>query len=320
MIPATTKTKKNLIAIISSMLFLVSCTNKIYQDVRVWNYQQCSFDGTPPNQTQNGFSVELEPLRAGFYYKYPELFKFDSAKLPDALKNTNEIYPTSTGNNWIHTFCYGKNFLIALKLKITNHTNQPLNLKNTKMYYKTADGDSVMALTVLGNPELVQVESSPKGTEKKEMTWLPKSFVENDNSLISIATKYEVQYEQTRLRSEIQYPVGIGAEVIRQNRTEYKLLGAIDMEIKPGTAYSGILFFPVLLSDKNFTITLSNFPSSATLEAEKSGSADFQFRFKPDTGHFWLNKNKSQWLEGKPPATKEYFDAKNNKWIMKDEK
>jgi hypothetical protein len=319
MIPATTKIKNSLIFIVSMMLFVVGCSNKIYQDVRVWNYQQCSFDGSPPNQTHSGFSVELEPLRAGFYYKYPELFKFDSAKLPDALKNANEIYSTSTGNNWIHTFCYGKNFLIALKLKITNHTNQPLNLKNTKMYYKTAGGDSVMALTVLGNPELVQVESSLKDAEKK-ITWLPKSFVENDNSLISIATKYEVQYEQTRLRSEIRYPVGIGAEVIRQNRTEYKLLGAIDMEIKPGAAYSGILFFPVLLSNKNFTITLANFPSSAALDAEKPGSADFQFRFKPDTGHFWLNKNKSQWLEGKPPATKEYFDAKTNKWIMKDEK
>jgi hypothetical protein len=320
MILTKIKIKKSFPSIVSIMLFLVGCTNKVYQDVRVWNYQQCSFDGTPSNQTQNGFSVELEPLRAGFYYKYPELFKFDSTKLPGPLKNANEIYSSSTGNNWIHTFCYGKDFLIAMKLKITNHTNQPLNLKNTKMYYKTADGDSIMALTVLGNPELVQVESSPKGAEKKEMTWLPKSFVDNDNSLISIATKYEVQYEKTRLRSEIRYPVGIGAEVIRQNRSEYKLLGAIDVEIKPGTEYSGILFFPVLLSDNNFTVTLTNFPFLDAPYAEKTRSAHFEFRFKPDTGHFWLDKNKNQWLEGKPPATKEYFDSKTNKWMMKDEK
>jgi hypothetical protein len=320
MILAKTKIKSSFISILSMMLFLVSCQNKIYQDVRVWNYQQCSFDGTPPNQTQNGLSVELEPLRAGFYYKYPELFKFDSAKLPDPLKNANEIYSSSTGNNWIHTFCYGKNFLIAMKLKISNNTNQPLNLKNTKMYYKTADGDSVMALTVLGNPELVQVKPSPKGAGKKEMTWLPKSYAENDNSLISIATKYEAQYEQTRLRTEILYPVGIGAEVIRQNRSEYKLLGTVDIEIKPGTAYSGILFFPVLLSNKNFTITLTNFPFLAAPDVQKTSSADFKFRFKPGTGHFWLDKNKNQWLEGKPPGTKEYFDKKTNKWIIKDEK
>lgn len=320
MILAKIKIKSSLIVIVSIMLFLVSCTKKIYQDVRVWNYQQCSFDGTPPKQTLHGLSVELEPLRAGFYYKYPQLFKFDSTKLPDQLKNANKIYSTSTGNNWVHTFCYGKNFLIAMVLKIANHTNQPLNLKNTKMYYKTAGGDSVPALAVLGNPELVQAESSPKGTEKKEITWLPKSFVENDNSLISIATKYEIEYEQTRLRTDIQYPVGIGAEVIRQNRSEYKLAGAIDVEIKPGTEYSGILFFPVLLSGKNFTITLTNFSFLNAADAQKTSTADFEFRFKPDTGHFWLDKNKSQWQEGKPPGTKEYFDNETNKWIMKDGK
>ena len=303
--------------ILCGFLFLTGCQSKTYKykDVQVWKFKQCLFDSSSHQQTLNGLSIELQPLNAGAVYKDPALFKFDSSKVPAQLSGFSAIYSSARGGMWIHTFCYGANFLIGMKLKITNNTSHLLNLKNTKMFYRTVGGDSVMAVTKVGDPELVQKEETQEGTTVKEKVWRPKSFVENDGSLVSVGTQYEAIYEKTRLRTDPLYPIGIAAEVIRQNMNEYKLLGNVDIEIKPGASYNGLLFFPTLLPNQKFTINLDNFPVGANIKP-----ANFQFKFKPDMGRFWLDQNNSIWHEGEPPANKEYFDEGDKKWKMQDEK
>lgn len=304
--------------ILCVVLFLTGCQDKNYKDVQVWKFKQCLLYSSLPQQTLNGLMVELQPLNAGAVYKNPELFKFDSAKVPAQLNGFSAIYSSARGGMWIHTFCYGANFLIGMKLKITNNTNQVLNLKNTKMSYQKVGGDSVMAVTKVGDPALIQVEEIPDGSTVKEKVWRPKSFVENDGSLVSVGTQYEAIYEKTRLRTDPPYPIGIAAEVIRQNINEYKLLGDVDLAIKPGSSYSGLLFFPTLLSNQKFTVSLDNFLVYADPKTPTPKSASFQFKFKADMGRFWLDQNKSEWQEGEPPATKEYFDEGEKKWKMQD--
>ncbi len=295
--------------IILATLILAGCNSD--QKVETWVFKQYVFDESDSIKTQNGITVKLEPLNAGSVYRHPELFRFDSAQVPVQLSNVNKIYIVTRGGTWAHTFCFGKNFLSGMKLKITNNTPNPISLKGTKMYLKNDNGDSVMAITTLGDPTLVQAKD-------KENRWLPKSYAESDSSLISIITYYEDMYEKTRERSDIPYPVGIATEVIRQHIDEYKLIGDIDLTILPGTEYDGILFFPSLLSDNKISVKLHDFRVYTNSKMKDSAKTSFDFNLKPDTGRFWLDKNQQAWHEGVPPAEMEYFDKGQQKWIMRD--
>lgn len=271
--------------VIMTIISLSSCNSGTKE--QSWHFKEFSFDGSAAIQTINGITVELEPLKAGSFYNYPELFRIDNSKIPEQLKAASEVYPPEKGFIWIHTFSCGKNFLPGLMLKITNNTNHILNLKNTRMYLKMDGGDSVMANTKLGDPTLVQVEDQ----QTKKYIWRPKSLVENDGSFVCAITKYEIEhskvFEKTRALKDLQYPVGLSAEVVRQNMNRYKLLGDTDLEILPGTDINGILYFPAVFTDRKFTVKLCNLIPSANPDEKNDVKTNFEYRFKPDKEKVW---------------------------------
>lgn len=288
--------KNSILILFLWFICFISCKNIDYQEVRVWNYKQASFDNSEDQQQKNGITISLEPLKAGLYFKYPELFKFDSVAIPNPLKNANIIYPASAGGSWVHTFCYGDYFFIGFKVKISNASKKPLNLNNSSWQYISLDNQKTSSIVLMGNPNLEKSDAN---------NWLPASYLQKDSSLIYLITQHESIYEKTRKRNEIPYPIGLGAEVIRQNMKSYNLIGKKELQIIGNENLEGILFFPVLLNNQKFKI-----------EVNLEGNS-YLFNFKQDMGSVWLNKNKESWVEGKPESDLEYFDPKENKWKFK---
>lgn len=259
---------------------------------------------TPPDvaaQTKSNVTIEVEVLKPSEARKHPELFSFDIKKLPESHYNfsTMGLFPADAqGRSWCYTFGFGDKYLTALKVKLTNNTPHILRMKDSRIYMVIPGESPVAAVTVLGNAGLQGVVVSDKKT-----IYLPKSFLEKDGSLIHWLTQFEQEWDQTRKKGLVSftYPVGFAAQVVEQNRKNYKLINDLAVEILPNFSYEGILLFPVVVSFEEaklafYDITTKTDPAGNALE-----KTAFEFPLKLEQVDTWYDKTEKAWKKGEPP-------------------
>lgn len=280
--------------------FLASCASTA--TIPTQHFTQ--YTVTPPEvaaQTKSNVTIAVEVLKPSEALKHPELFAFGIKQLPESHYNfsTMGLFPgDAQGRSWCYTFGFGDKYLTALKVKLTNNTPHILRMKDSRIYMVIPGESPVAAVTVLGNAGLQNV-----GTSEKAL-YLPKSFLEKDGSLIHWLTQFEQEWDQTRKKGLVSftYPVGFAAQVVEQNRKNYKLINDLAVEILPNFSYEGILLFPVVVSFEEaklafYDITTKTDPAGNTLE-----KTAFEFPLKLERVDTWYDKTEKKWMNGLPPA------------------
>ena len=225
-------------------------------------------------QTKQNVTIQTKVIKLSEFKNYPELFKFEKAKIAKFFKNGSLYFPeTSKGERWCYTFGFGENDLLtAMEVKIKNNTPHILRMKDSRIYLIiTEDGEKkpIKAVTKLGDTTPVPLYPNDKHSD----IYLPKSAIDEDDSLIHWITSFEANWERNREKGLIDfpYPVGFASQVIDQNKKNYKLINGIDVEILPDFSYSGILLFPVIVSYENpklmfYDITTKTDPAGNPIE------------------------------------------------------
>jgi hypothetical protein len=260
---------------------------------------------TPPegaSQTKSNVTIAVEVLKPSESLKHPELFAFDIEQFPDSHFNfsTMGMFPKDTqGRRWLYTFGFGDKYLAALKVKLTNNTPHILRMKDARIYMVIAGESPTAAVTALGNGSLLNVGSSEKAL------YLPKSFLDKDGSLIHWLTQYENEWNLTRKKGLVSlgsYPVGFAAQVVEQNKKNYKLINDLAVEILPNFAYEGILLFPVVVSFDEVKLAFYDITTKTDAAGNALEKTAFEFPLKLEQVDMWYDKAAKQWKKGLPPT------------------
>ena len=119
------------------------------------------------------------------------------------------------------------------------------------------------------------------------LTVIPKSASEADESLVHWVTYWEQNAEKTRQKHTImdglyKYPIGLGSQVILQNRPAYKLIADVGAEILPGKTMRGILLFPVVVSFDTATLSFYDISTKTDAAGNPTEKQTFSFPVKLD--------------------------------------
>ena len=282
--------------------FLVSCasTPKKIPTERVSEYAVEPV--AQARQTKSNVTIQAEVLRPSESYSHPELFAFAIKQFPESHYNfsTMSTFPEDAqGKRWCYTFGFGDSYLTALKVKFTNNTPHILRMKDARIYLVVEGESPITAVTELGNANLIPVTTS-KGKEK----YLPKSYVNEDNSLIHWLTHFENEWDKSRKKGMLSftYPIGFAALVVKQNSKQYKLINDLAVEILPNFSHEGILLFPAIVSWPQaklmfYDITTKTDPAGNPIE-----KTTFEFPLALKEVDMWFDRAEKRWKKGLPPA------------------
>lgn len=260
---------------------------------------------TPPDsaaQTKSNVTIAVEVLKPSESLHHPELFSFDIEKFPKShfTFSTMSMFPKDAqGRRWCYTFGFGDKYLTALKVKLTNNTPHILRMKDSRIYMVIPGEQPVAAVTVLGNGGLQNV-----GTSEKPI-YLPQSFLEKDGSLIHWLTQFEQEWDQTRKKGlvSLNYPVGFAAQVVEQNKKNYKLINDLAVEILPNFSYEGILLFPVVVSFEEAKLAFYDITTKTDAAGNPVEKTAFEFPLKLEQVGMWYDKVDKAWKKGEPPLS-----------------
>lgn len=252
------------------------------------------------NQIKSNVSIAVEVLRASEYEKHPELYRFNRKTIDSYFSNSLLYYPAnSKGESWLYTFGTNAPYVLTVfKVKVTNNTPHILRMKDSRIYL-IADGENpVAAVTKIGNPRLVKIDENG--------TLLPKSAIEQDDSLVHWVTYFEQEYENNRKKSLIDFPYlpGLASQVIFQNIVNYKLINDLSLEILPDYTYEGILLFPKLVyaNLKNPKLMFYDITTKTDAAGNVSEKTSFEFPLKYETVNMWYDTVEKTWKKGFPPG------------------
>jgi hypothetical protein len=290
------------------------------QKVAIMDFNAYSFKNSESLQAKNGLTIEVDPLSPESTYKYPELYSFDYTTLPEDFKkkwstSLKYMWFENEGKRWNYTFGAGNIYLTVFKIKIKNNTGHILKMSDARILLRIEGEDPIKPVDRFGNPTLEAFET-PKGSGK--YIPLPKSKVEDDQTLVHWVTDIEVAYDKIRPKGLLyyEYPIGINSQILAQNRKSYKLISDVDVEILPDDTFSGILLFPVNISYEDVSLRLYNFVTKTDPAGNPSERTNFDFNFVKTQNKMWLDRNEEIWKAGNPPSDVEYYDKKQKKYIM----
>ena len=259
---------------------------------------------TPPDQgtqAKSNVTIEVEVLSPSEAYGHPELFAFDIKQFPEShyTFGTMSMFPEEAqGRRWCYTFGFGEKFLAAMRVKITNNTPHILRMKDSRIYFVVEGEDPMAAVTNLGNASLVNVPTS-----KGEARWLPRSFVESDNSLVHWLTHFEAEWDKSRKKGliKLNYPLGFASLVVQQNRKEYQLINDLSAEILPGFSREGILLFPAIVSWQEARLMFYDITTKTDAAGNPVEKTSFEFPLVREDVDIWFDREEKKWKRGLPP-------------------
>jgi len=260
---------------------------------------------TPPaqgTQTKSNVTIEVEVLKPSGAYSHPELFAFDIEQFPESHYNfaTMTMFPKEAqGRRWCYTFGFGEKFLTAMRVKITNNTPHILRMKDSRIYFVVEGEDPMAAVTDLGNATLVNVPTS-----KGDARYLPRSFVDSDNSLVHWLTHFESEWDRTRKKGiiKLNYPLGFVSLVVQQNRKQYQLINDLSAEILPDFSREGILLFPAIVSWQEARLMFYDITTKTDAAGNPMEKTSFTFPLVKEDVDMWYDKQEKRWKRGLPPV------------------
>ncbi len=292
---------KMLAALCVVFLMVESCGSSAPK-IATRSFAEYTLTADQAKQTKKDVTIEVEVLKPSEMYRYPELFSFNRDLASEGFYNVFVHYPQDEqGKSWCYTFGFGEKYLAACKVKIANNTDHILRMKDARIRLMIPGEEPIEAVMRLGNTVLVQVS-------KKVV--LPKSYMddaseEGPHSLVYWLTYFEREWERTRKKGLISfpYPVGMGSQVIALNKKNYKLINSVDVEILPALTYTGILFFPVAVSEyetaKLMFYDITTKTDAAGTPIEKMS---FEFPLKQEAVTMWYDNRLKVWKKGEPPG------------------
>lgn len=253
------------------------------------------------NQSKSDVTVEVEVLKPSAAYDHPELFAFDIEELPESHHTfaTEKMFPEDDqGRSWCYTFGFGERFLTAMQVKVTNNTDHILRMGDSRIYLVPEGESPIAAVTELGNARLVGV------TQGDDTTYLPKSFVEQDESLTTVLTTFEREWDKNRDKGliSLSYPLGFASLVVDQNRAQYKLINDLSVEILPNFSEEGILLFPTLVSWPEARLMFYDITTKTDAAGNPVEKTSFEFPLALEDVDMWYDKEEKRWKKGLPPA------------------
>ena len=296
--------KINALCMLAAAYLVVSCASSAkLQTMQVSEYVVKLPEHA--RQTKSNVTIEVEVLKPSEIYNHPELFAFKIKRFPDSHVNlsTRSMYPVSAqGKRWCYTFGFGEKFLTAMRVKVTNNTPHILRLKDSRIYFVVEGEDPMAAVTTLGNASLVGVT-----TIEGKVRYLPKSYVERDQSLVHWLTVFEADWDRNRKRGllslTLKHPLGVAALVVEQNRKHYQLISELSAEILPDFSREGILFFPAIVSRQEAKLMFYDITTRTDAAGNPIEKTRFEFPLVNQRITMWYDRAQKRWQTGEPPVS-----------------
>lgn len=252
-------------------------------------------DPTTSAQTKSAVTITVTPLGPSRMYEFPELFSFRKEDVAKEIFGPGSyLQKDYEGQYWWYTFGCGDRNVAVFRVEIQNGTDHILRMKDARIYLEVEGEDPIAAVTKLGNPTL-QTMSDPKAPYKV----VPTSAVEGDESLVHWVTYFEKEAERLRPKGFLdtnKMPVGLGSQVIAQNRQAYKLVADTGTEILPGKTFKGILLFPVIVSFDTATLSFYDIHTKTDAAGTPTEKQTFTFPAKLDRVQMqWDGKQERRW-------------------------
>lgn len=286
-----------MLMLVSIVILMLSSCASGPPTIPIWPYKEYKLV-TEQTQTKNGMTIDVEPLTPENTYKHPELYAFDLDQLPKYFQGgmVSGGFPIGLqGKRWQYTFGFENDFIVAMKVKITNNTDHILRMGDARIYLRIEDEEPIAAVANLGDPTALV------DADKKVHI---RSAYDGDESLIHWVTYFEEQWDKKRVKQmfDLGYPVGLTSQIINIHKKKYKLINDMEKEILPGDTYSGILFFPALISYDKVNVKFYDVVTKTDPAGNPIEKTTFDFEFKYNENKLWYDRDAKQWKGGEPPV------------------
>jgi hypothetical protein len=285
------------VLLVAYSLLLGSCAPTGVQ-FKIVDYLE--YETTVPTQSKGGVTLSCQPISRTNMHEYPELFAFNNTYLPEDWRmHSNRFFEEdASGKRWAYTFGIGQNNLTVAKVVVENGTDHILRMGDARIYLRIDGYDPIKPYTILGSTRLV---STLVGDEYK---WLPEAY-NSQLGLVGYITNAEVNFDKARTKgfSDIMfnYPIGLRSQVISGNRSAYKLISDVDLEILPGDTYTGFLMFPAEVIQSNPTIKFYDITIKTDAAGNPTEKVTFEFPLTNNHIQKWFDETLNKWVDGAPP-------------------
>jgi hypothetical protein len=249
-------------------------------------------------KSQSNLSVRFDPIQNDADTLYPKLFLLDLNKgIPPLGGYANEkkthqaikkFYASGTVDNrvWVNPLISWNGQLIAGLCTIKNNTGHILRMKDARVYFRIPGEEPMPALAEFGSFETAIATYSGKGVR------MPKDCLDKKSTLIGLCSKVEESLGNP------DYPFGLAAALIEQNRRGWRLLPDVGNEVLPGDSLTGLIIFPEVRKDIPEGLSIALY--DLTVKTDDAGNA-----LEKTTIEFPLRSVREDWT----------WDRTAKKWV-----
>ncbi len=228
-------------------------------------------------QSKDNIEISVRMFTMAERYQYPQYFRYQPSLLPEPYASYDR-----NGGGERYLF-YGPDFkmgIVAARVKITNHTEHILRMKDSRIYLMVPGENPVAALGDIGALDDIF------------------SKIEND-----FVARQQASLPMISLSSHI-YPAGLYSAILKQKRSEYRLINDLSAEILPNFSLEGLLVFPVTIGSPELTVSFFDIVTKTDQAGNPIKKTQFDFKYALRANNYWLDNQSDQWKLGTPPPQK----------------